>query len=95
MDSQLITRRVRRILLASTGLMLTGSLLSYYFPIFIDNTLRDQLQIQEEGNDFTRAWSHNPFPLYMSVYVFGLENADEFGDGAKARLREYGPYVYE
>ena len=48
----------------------------------------------KEGNIFTTVWQNPPVSLPIKFYFFNLENPDEFQNGAKPRMREMGPYVY-
>lgn len=36
-----------------------------------------------------------PFPLIFKVYLFNVLNPDEVMRGAKPKLQEIGPYVFE
>lgn len=89
-----VTRRVRRMTLLGLAMTLIGGTLYFTFPEFISNALKSQLQIKD-GNDFTKAWTKIPFPAQLDVHLFTIENPDEFVEGAKAKLKELGPYSYE
>lgn len=89
-----MTRRVRKLLITSMVMIMIGGFLYFKFVDLLKIAFRTELQINE-GNDFTKAWSKNPFPIDINIYVFSIENPEEFSEGAKAKLREYGPYSYE
>lgn len=94
-DTSVVSKRVRRWLIISLVMAVLGALLMVYFPPFINDVLQSQLQIREEGNDFTRAWQVTPFPIRFDAYVFTIDNPREFAEGAKPRIKEMGPYAYE
>lgn len=39
-------------------------------------------------------WKTIPLPVYLKFYLFNITNADQLAQGAKAQLREMGPYTY-
>lgn len=40
-------------------------------------------------------FEHIPFPLTFKVYVFNVTNGDDIVQGAKPKVEEIGPYVFE
>jgi len=90
-----MTRRVRRWAWIGLACTLIGGLLYLTLPDLIKSGLKSQLQITEEPNEFTKMWTKVPFPAQLSVHLFTITNPDEFTNGAKARLKEMGPYTYE
>lgn len=91
---RLITERIRRWTVIGTVSTLIGGLLFFTIDSMLSRALQSQLQVAED-NDFTKMWSHSPIPIKINIYVFSIMNPDEFLGGAKAKLREYGPYTYE
>lgn len=71
-----------------------GGFLVVTFPMLVATGLDSQFVITEEGNDITNAWLDVPLPITNNVYVWNLENPEEFRRGAKPRVREMGPYAY-
>lgn len=53
-----------------------------------------QIQIDESSEMFEK-WRKLPMPLTFKIYVFNVTNPDEINKGAKPKLAEIGPYVYE
>lgn len=94
LDPASMNKRDRRRALIGLILTFIGGLLYFTFPGLLNSALKSQLQVKE-GNDFTKAWNKNPFPISLDVFVFNLENPEEFSSGAKAKLREMGPYSYK
>lgn len=89
-----MTKKDRRRVIIGLSLTVIGGLLFFNFQSMLNNALKSQLQVKE-GNDFTQAWHKNPFPLGLDVFIFNLENPEEFAAGAKAKLKEMGPYSYK
>ncbi len=48
-----------------------------------------------EGSRFAEVWAKPPIKPYLKVYFFNVTNPRRFLKGAKPRLREVGPFVYE
>ena len=50
----------------------------------------------KEGTLLYKNWVEPPpLSMYISIYVFDLENPIEFLNGSKPVLIERGPFVYE
>ncbi|CAG7726152.1 unnamed protein product [Allacma fusca] len=62
--------------------------------IVVNFVLQFMLQLRE-GTDIWRVWTTIPIPLYMKFRLFNITNPEEFAEGAKAKLVEMGPYVYQ
>ena len=43
----------------------------------------------------TEAWLDPPIKPELKIYFFNMTNVEEFKRGAKPRLVEVGPYIYE
>ena len=70
-----------------------GGLVIVLFPIILNAIIEWQLVIKE-GNIFTQNWSDVPLPVTVNIYIWNLDNPDQFRAGAKPRMREMGPYSY-
>ena len=46
------------------------------------------------NTDTYKAWKDFPLPIYLSIYLFNITNAEEVNKGGKPKLQEVGPYVY-
>lgn len=90
----LMTKTIRRLTISSVLMTIIGGFLYFKFDDLLSGALKSQLQISEDS-DFAKMWSKNPFPIKIDVYVFGIENPEQFADGEKAVLKQYGPYTYE
>jgi len=47
------------------------------------------------GTETWDKWEHIPFPIYIKFRIWNVTNPVEVQNGAKAKLVEAGPYVYE
>ncbi|CAG2112635.1 unnamed protein product, partial [Medioppia subpectinata] len=73
-----------------------GGLIVIGFPMLVSTGMNSPVGFQiKEGNVITSAWLDVPLPIYNAIYVWNIENPAEFRRGAKAKLREMGPYVYK
>ncbi|CAG7728108.1 unnamed protein product [Allacma fusca] len=60
----------------------------------ITNMEVSKLKILEPGTKAYELWETPASSSYLGFYFFNLTNAEEFSNGAKAILREMGPYIY-
>lgn len=54
-----------------------------------------QIVTLKPGTLMRNMYDRLPFPLIVKIYLFHVENPDEVMNGAKPRLQEIGPYVFE
>lgn len=64
--------------------------------IKIFSSLLQQLSMRS-GSYLYYLWQKPPLPVYMSLYIFNISNAEAFLSGVdeKLKLVEVGPYVYQ
>ncbi|XP_068144124.1 sensory neuron membrane protein 1-like [Drosophila tropicalis] len=75
--------------------LLQGALIGFLgFPAAFDGLLRGKINLKP-GTPSRVVWEKLPFPMTYKVYVFNVTNADEIGQGAKPKVAEIGPFVFE
>ncbi len=47
------------------------------------------------GSEIRSLYTKVPFPIDFKMYIFNITNADEVTKGAKPKLQEIGPYMFE
>lgn len=47
------------------------------------------------GSDIRALYTKVPFPVDFKIYLFNITNSEEVTKGAKPKLQEVGPYVFE
>lgn len=78
------------------GILITliGVLVYYIFPLLINYGIGSRMKIQE-GSLMYDNWIETPVPIKTKIYLFHIQNPQQFKDGAKPILKEIGPYVYK
>lgn len=78
------------------GIILTvvGAVLFVGFEPGLTWVLQTQLQLKE-GGIYYSTWKKVPLTVSIKVRIWNIENPDEFANGAKAIVREVGPYAYK
>ncbi|KAL0267641.1 UNVERIFIED_CONTAM: hypothetical protein PYX00_009850 [Menopon gallinae] len=94
------TWRVRKTfiyIIATCGsvLMLIGVMLTLKDSIDFTMILLSKKMALWNDSDAMKAWKKAPFPVLFKVYIWNVTNPKEVSAGAKPRLTELGPYVYE
>lgn len=51
--------------------------------------------VLKENTLLFNLWKTPDIPIPMKLYIFQIDNPDDFVDGKKAKLVQKGPYVYE
>ncbi len=49
----------------------------------------------KSGTIVYNIWRDSPVPLYISIYVFDLNDTEFLNGTAKPRLKQRGPFVYK
>lgn len=67
--------------------------------MFLENEILAWLFSSQEmrlipENEALEQWANFSDPIYLSVYLFNITNAEDFQEGAVPILQELGPYVY-
>ncbi|CAF3768756.1 unnamed protein product [Rotaria sp. Silwood1] len=81
------------LILTSIAFLISGILLITFSDSLIKRTVKKECQLKQ-GTILYKIWRDNPVPLYISIYVFDLDNQVEFLNGAKPHLIQRGPFVY-
>jgi len=89
-----IRKRVRNYGIFGSIMTGIGGLMVLGLPSLIDTGLKGQMQLKE-GNDMLKNWENTPLTITIKVYIWHIDNAREFANGAKAKLVEKGPYYYK
>lgn len=93
-ETKILRRRIRRYGTIASAITSIGGLIFVGFPMLVDTGLKSQMQIKE-GNDITKNWEDVPLAITIKIHIWNIENPDEFANGAKAKLREIGPYYWK
>ncbi|KAI1287075.1 Lysosome membrane protein 2 [Halotydeus destructor] len=80
-------------LLTSGSLAAILASLYLAFPVLLDIGVRSQVQLKE-GNDYFSKWLRIPVPIVYKFYFFEVLNPSQALQGAKVKLREHGPYMF-
>ena len=64
------------------------------FATFFFSFLFQQIPLRQ-NSDVTATWLNPPIKPQLKLYFFNVTNAKAFLEGAKPRLEEVGPFVYE
>ena len=71
----------------------------WYYQILRINSCSVFFYLQQiplrEGTDITEVWRQPPVRPLLKIYFFNVTNPRRFLRGAKPRLQEVGPFVYE
>ncbi|XP_054157326.1 platelet glycoprotein 4-like [Oppia nitens] len=93
--SQIVRNNILLYGLIGGIITVTSGLLVILYPTLLRTVIKSQMQITEDENAVTKTWMDVPLPMYFSVYLFTIDNPRQFIRGAKAKIREMGPYVYK
>ena len=67
----------------------------WLFSPFILNWLFSQIMVLKENTLLFNLWKTPDIPIPIKLYIYHIDNPDDFVDGKKAKLVQKGPYVYE
>ncbi|XP_054162152.1 lysosome membrane protein 2-like [Oppia nitens] len=76
------------------ALVAIGALLILVFPVMLGIGLDNNFKLTEGKYIFDK-WRELPIPLTTKVYLFDIQNPDQFSKGAVPVVKELGPYVYK
>ncbi|XP_046913295.2 protein croquemort [Dermatophagoides farinae] len=85
------------IILTVFGIIFTVATLfsHFYLPSALENAIVEEFMLNPESSSY-QGWQKSNIPIYSSYYFFNITNPDElFKEGAKPRLQEIGPYVFQ
>nr|QGW45469.1 sensory neuron membrane protein 1c [Bradysia odoriphaga] len=89
------SNRLRKIAAGFIVFMVFGILHTWViFPPILRAILRSQV-VLKNGTQMRDMYNALPFPLIFKVHLFNVLNPDEVMKGAKPKLQEVGPYVFE
>lgn len=72
-----------------------GALICYIFmEQLMEDVIKSQLALKD-GSERFNSWTRGEPPITYNIYVFNITNEKSFMKGARPRLKEVGPYVYE
>lgn len=91
---------LRKFIALFGALLLFGILLicasSLYFNVANPNQpLFARREIGLPGSKVREVYAKSPDPVEFRIYVFHVTNKDDVMHGAKPKLQEIGPYVFE
>jgi len=75
-------------------LIIGGLLAAFLFQNLVDAIITSKVPLLP-GTDIAKAWVAPPVKPLLNIYYFNVTNPQEYLTGAKIRLAEVGPYVYE
>jgi len=92
---KLIENKKCKLLLMFQSLFLvcSGLFWLFIFPVVFKEILQSKLIIKE-GTPAYDAWKKPTIPTKLKVYFFSVQNPSEVEAGAKPKLEEVGPFVY-
>ncbi|XP_037037286.1 uncharacterized protein LOC119074990 [Bradysia coprophila] len=89
------SNRLRKIAAAFAFFMIFGILHTWViFPPILRAILKSQV-VLKNGTQMRDMYNALPFPLIFKIHLFNVLNPDEVMKGAKPKLQEIGPYVFE
>ncbi|CAF2399961.1 unnamed protein product [Rotaria sp. Silwood2] len=80
--------------IVSIGFMVAGVLLIVLGDSVIKKIVKNECQLKS-GTMLYDAWHDSPVPLYISFYVFDLNDTEFLNGTSKPRLKQRGPFVYK
>ncbi|KAL3880575.1 hypothetical protein ACJMK2_032806 [Sinanodonta woodiana] len=81
------------LLVVGALMLIAGFVLLGLYNTIIHNQIKQEINLKE-GGDIYNNWVEPPVPIYFQIYVFNLENPEEFKNGGKPRVTQRGPYTY-
>lgn len=73
---------------------LVGFVLVLILPGIFNAGIRSQMKLVQGGEMF-KNWMNLPLPVTTKFHFFHVMNPEEAMNGAKVKLREVGPFVFE
>lgn len=81
-------------LLTGISLLIGGLLTLFLFTSLVNSIISSKVQLLP-GSEVAEAWINPPVKPFLKVYYFNVTNPEEYLAGAKIKLQEVGPFVYE
>ncbi|GCC34036.1 lysosome membrane protein 2-like isoform X1 [Chiloscyllium punctatum] len=86
---------------ALTGVVAVGCLVIFLvlfsqdvFRKVVENRIKEHAELKL-NSDMYNNWKDPPVPAYLQFYFFNVENKQEILQGAKAIVKQLGPYTYK
>ncbi|XP_054161782.1 scavenger receptor class B member 1-like [Oppia nitens] len=92
LESQMTRKRVVSRTKWGAGLTGIGGILTLGLPLFLSSVIKSQLYMSSGFSPVRTVLDGEvPVPIYLKIYVFSIQNEEDFRNGGKARLKEMGP----
>ncbi|CAF0903804.1 unnamed protein product [Rotaria sordida] len=82
------------LIIISIGFLIGGILLVVLGDSIIKKIVRNECQLKP-GTMLYNNWHDSPVPLYISFYVFDLNNTEFLNGTSKPHVKQRGPFVYK
>ncbi|KAK3592837.1 hypothetical protein CHS0354_028913 [Potamilus streckersoni] len=81
------------LLVVGVLLLISGFVLLGLYDTIIHDKIKQEINLKQ-GGDIYNNWVEPPVPIYFQIYVFNLENPQQFMNGGKPKVTQKGPYTY-